>query len=726
MSGKSRHQKKKIQAKKEELAQKEDDAKFFDTEQGPEDLGFYDAIAIEAMPGYKIIQEEIAIREAATKKKQQFDEMIAANEAIARTQKEAKIKQQAAAEAAIIHKKAKLDAKMHAKEEHRKVAKPAAEKMLAAAKKIKTFEALQAEKTKKKADHAAEVKIKTIAIKQINLAGPKLFDDILTSVAKSKTSQKAAPNQKIYQAVLEKRFLKTIRDYISANSSDYADDFFYTKEQIQELNQIIAKASTKLATEIKEGKNSLEDIHQEKTVFTTITGMLTSAGKAIGVYDPNAADLFKQAALYGEKLRENIGQLEVQKEKSYRQAGNKGTFGALIRHARDAREEDVGQAVQAHHKHVDQKMLDEAVIRSLAGDINQDAYPVHGTNGKIRLKEVGEEVEQKHAKTLTGITKLQAAMRGAAARKDLLTNFSKAEILTASKSKINLTSKKLMEDLVEIIKKPGNDNVIRKKDQLFNKCLTAMQTNITSISNKHPEIQNLDKAKQLRTIINRAVDQLEIEGKDNSLNSDSKRSWYDALGRVYDGASNLCHNIGVFIGASNPTAKELFMQAAKEGHKLQKELEQQQKHDIEHNKKAGYSHSLASLKAKKDSKQTAQDLKIELDLHRSRAEAADKETHGDRVDSAEQKRKIANLLSNAKDLKKHPNSDSLHPNIKVVRAAKSPAEAEMVATQLIHNHLIKHISKSLKEVVVATHPHHKKHSIVTKLAHKKAKPILIA
>ncbi len=207
--------------------------------------------------------------------------------------------------------------------------------------------------------------------------------------------------------------------------------------QLNELKRLIAKAVDKLVDEKKAGKNSLENKpsywwQYMPVVYTVrmIAGMCNSIGKYIGVISPSSADLFLEAAKYGQKIKNEFEKDQRERNELNRAEGSKGPLGDLIKHGRKLMDKDergvlqLQAEVMAHNqknKYEDRNIFQVTKEKMLVKEGHKydprkkklvDAY----VEKDVPIIHVGTKVARKAG----GLEKLQAAFRGNLARRNIM------------------------------------------------------------------------------------------------------------------------------------------------------------------------------------------------------------------------------------------------------------------------------------------------------------------
>lgn len=169
-----------------------------------------------------------------------------------------------------------------------------------------------------------------------------------------------------------------------------------------------------------------------------------------------------------------------------------------------------------------------------------------------------------------------------------------------SKAAIQLKGKELfsscLEDSQLILAEGGTDIKVNEyKELLQNRFLKSIEASVKAVSNNR-EIDQSYKS-PLTEMINKAVDKLVAEIKDgrNSISDElakKERSWFNIPGKLYDSFSGMFHKAALMMGKIEPTAAEVFEEAAKYSNDMKQKIEKQQAID---NKRARGKGPLASL-----------------------------------------------------------------------------------------------------------------------------------
>ena len=169
-----------------------------------------------------------------------------------------------------------------------------------------------------------------------------------------------------------------------------------------------------------------------------------------------------------------------------------------------------------------------------------------------------------------------------------------------SKTAIQLKGKDLFSGCLEdsqLILAEGITEVKVKeyKDLLQKRFLKSIESSIKPVDGNR-DVNDLYKA-PLTKMINKAVDKLVLEVSENHNSISDKlakkeRSWFNIPGKLYDSFADMFHKAALMMGKVEPTAAEIFEEAAKYSNDMKQKIEKQQAID---NKRAGGKGPLASL-----------------------------------------------------------------------------------------------------------------------------------
>ena len=350
--------------------------------------------------------------------------------------------------------------------------------------------------------------------------------------------------------------------------------------QLNELKKLIAKAVDKLADEKKLGKNSLETKpsywwHYMPVVFTirTIVGMCNSIGKYMGAISPSSADLFLQAAKYGQKIKNEFERDQRERNELNRMEGRNGPLGDLIKHGRKVMSQDergvleLQAEVTAHdqkNKYEDRRVFQVTKEKRLVKDGQKyDPRKKVFVNDYVEKDIAKLHVGVKVAKKDGGLEKLQAAFRGNFARRNMM-NQELPKVVNVLRSHEWQVTHETLEELKRLTE---NDYKITESIQVIEKALVPGERRLY--------VEELAGAID-QDLINKTLIKL-----NNQINERSQ--WYDVEereeGRLF---SELSNQIDSYIEKIQDRAeiskdmKEALNELRKEGEKstdFQKYLE---------------------------------------------------------------------------------------------------------------------------------------------------------
>lgn len=169
-----------------------------------------------------------------------------------------------------------------------------------------------------------------------------------------------------------------------------------------------------------------------------------------------------------------------------------------------------------------------------------------------------------------------------------------------SKTEIQLKGKELfsscLEDSQLILAEGATEIKVNEyKDLLEKRFLKSIELSIKAVSNDRKIDQSYEIP--LKEMISKAVDKLvaEIKEGQNSISNEltkKERSWFNIPGKLYDSFSGMFHKAALMMGKIEPTAAEVFEEAAKYSNDMKQKIEKQ--HAID-NKRARGKGPLASL-----------------------------------------------------------------------------------------------------------------------------------
>jgi hypothetical protein len=257
-----------------------------------------------------------------------------------------------------------------------------------------------------------------------------------------------------YKQYLEEKFFSAVeRDLKAIGSAELA----YRVEE----SKLIDIAVEQLYKEKNESNSLAEQVNKLDRAWFNVVGktydnfaqLFRQAGIAVGLVNPNAADLFKKSAEYTLKAKK---ELEIDsKEKNFKE-GRKGEFGKLIQHARKFKKDDVISLVNEHQQLLEKKELraKQSLTLNVMADINKGKDFKGRKIDEAKVTQVGELeqdelVASANIKALKAINKIQALARGNAVRNQVFDKELKP--LNVEHEKV-LTTKAKKEALKEMLK----------------------------------------------------------------------------------------------------------------------------------------------------------------------------------------------------------------------------------------------------------------------------------